>query len=252
MEYLSLESYICTVPGNCINVNVGSTDGATILNSITKSSKQSCLTAKQFSIKEEYMESLLSMVDVSNPSKILQKHGEGSSATNSIIAKATNAILIPDNKENEHEATLAKDLWTKCGGISLSLKELQRLNNNKELSDLHINAFQNLLKAHFSMIRGLQSTILQYKRSPLLNRQEKNLQVIHITISQIIKHWTVLEIYKDDMIYLYDSAYTAVVGDGKQMIVQLLKTNKDTISVNIMDVSKQLVLQIVDFIQLPY
>ena len=110
MEYQSLENYMCTVPGNCINVSVGNPDGTIILNSITKSLKQSCLTAKQFSIKEEYMKSLLSMVDVSNPSKIQQKHGEGSSATNSIIAKATDAILIPDNNENEHEATSAKDL----------------------------------------------------------------------------------------------------------------------------------------------
>ena len=39
---------------------------------------------------------------------------------------------------------------------------------------------------------------------------------------------------------MYDSAYTAVVGDGKQIIAQLMKTNKETISVNIMDVSKQL------------
>ena len=240
MEYQSLESYICTLSENCLNVNVENSDGAIILNSITKSSRQSSFTVKQISIKEECMKSLLSILDISNPSNIQQRHREGSSATRSAtIAKATDAIVIPDNSESEHEITSAKDLWTKCGGISLNRKELQRLTNNKELSDLHINAFQNLLKAQFSSIGGLQNTILQYKGSPLLNRQEKNLQVIHITISQTIKHWAVLEINKDDMIYLYDSAYTSVVGDGKKIIAQLLKTDKNTFCVNIMDVGKQ-------------
>lgn len=44
---------------------------------------------------------------------------------------------------------------------------------------------------------------------------------------------------KDDMIYLNDSAYTSFVDDGKQIIAQLLKTDKNTFCVNIMDVGKQ-------------
>jgi len=55
------------------------------------------------------MKSLLSIVDISNPPNIQQKHGEGSSATRSTIAKATDAIVIPDNSESEHEITSAKD-----------------------------------------------------------------------------------------------------------------------------------------------
>ena len=39
---------------------------------------------------------------------------------------------------------------------------------------------------------------------------------------------------------MYDSAYTTAVGNGKQIIAQLLKTGKDTFSVNIIDAGKQL------------
>ena len=63
---------------------------------------------------------------------IHRKHGEGSSTTRSTTAKATGAIVIPDNGESDHDVTSAKDLWTKCGGISLSQKELQRLINGKD------------------------------------------------------------------------------------------------------------------------
>jgi len=41
------------------------------------------------------------------------------------------------------------------------------------------------------------------------------------------------------MICLYDSAYTAVVGNSKHVIAQLLNTSSDSFSVNIMDVGKQ-------------
>ena len=131
-------------------MSVTNPDGAIILNSITKSSKRSSLTARQISIKEECMKSLLSIIDITNPSKIQQKHREGSSTTRSTTVEATGAIVIPDTVESDHEVTLAKDLWTKCGGISLSRKELQRLINGKELSDLHINAFQNLLRLRYT------------------------------------------------------------------------------------------------------
>ena len=57
-------------------------------------------------------------------------------------------------------------------------RDLQRLTSGKELSDLHINAFQNLLKMQFSSIGGLQSTLLQQNKSPLSNKKDNNLQVL--------------------------------------------------------------------------
>ena len=100
-------------------MSITNPDGAIILNSITKSSKWSSLTARQISIKEKCMESLQSIINITNPPKILQKHGEGSSTTRSTNVEATGAIVISDIVESDHEITSA-NLWTKCGGISLS------------------------------------------------------------------------------------------------------------------------------------
>lgn len=233
MEYLSLENYICTLPECCIAKNGNNPEDTITFNEISKSKNQSSLTTEQISITEECMKILLSIVDNSIHSDNQQSSGtEGSSSTS-----AVSVIVISEKDENEAIST--KGLWTKCGGLSLGRKELQRLLNGKELTDLHINAFQNLLKTQFDSIGGLQSTLLQEKRSPLINKWKRNLQIIHITITQTIKHWAVLEIVDDSMIYLYDSAYTTVVGDGRQIISHLLNTDKDTLSVNIMDIVKQ-------------
>ena len=235
IDYHSLESYVCTLPESCIMNSVTNPDGTITFSHITKPTKQSSLTAKQISITDDCLKCLLSIVETSIQSSVQQI----SPTKRSTSTSSTSAIVIPDDSENDDQVVLEKDLWTKCGGISLGRKELQRLLNDKELSDLHINAFQNLVKKQFPAIGGLQSTLLQQKRLPLDNKQEKNLQIIHITITQKIKHWAVLEINSDGMIYLYDSAYTSVVGNGKHVISQLLNTSGDSFSVNIMDVGKQ-------------
>ena len=50
----------------------------------------------------------------------------------------------------------------KHGAITLSKKECQEIFGDKESSDLHMNALQNLLKK-FSHNTGLQNTLLQMK-----------------------------------------------------------------------------------------
>ena len=235
MDYHSLESYVCTLPESCIMKDVTNSDDTLTFNHITKPAKQSSLTAKQIFITEDCTKFLLSIVETSLQSSVQQN----SVPKRSTSTSTTGAIVIPDNAENDSQAESVKDLWTRCGGILLGRRELQRLLNDKELSDLHINAFQNLVKTQFQSIGGLQSTLFQQKQLPLQNKQQKNLQIIHVTINAAIKHWAVLEMNNDSMICLYDSAYTSGVGNGKNIIAQLLNTNDDTFTVNIMDVGKQ-------------
>ena len=200
VEYKPLESYICTLPEDCIIIDG---DG----DSDVLPAKQSSFMAKKFSIKEQCMASLLKVVQnykVTKELKSDQKSRENSEN------KATNILSIPIDS---NQSTTTKDHWTKCGGVSLSKRDLQRLTGGKELSDLHINAFQNLVKTQFHSIGGSQSTLLQQKRSSLSNKKEKNLQAINISINPTVKHWAVLEINRSG-IFLYDSAYTSVAGDG--------------------------------------
>ena len=101
-------------------------------------------------------------------------------------------IFIPDNNDL---STTIKDHWTKCGGICLSKRDLQKFTGDKELSDLHINAFQNLLKGQIDSIGRLQSTLLQQKKLSLSNKKEKNLQAINISISPTSKQWAVAKVF---------------------------------------------------------
>ena len=53
-----------------------------------------------------------------------------------------------------------------------------------------------------------------------------------------MKHWAVLEI-KSNTIFLYDSAYTMISGDGKQVIAHLVNTKENQLTVHVMNISKQ-------------
>ena len=234
MKYIPLENYICTLPEGCIIINNTSKDNS---DGDLPQAKQSSLTAKNFSIREQCMESLLTIVEnyeVTKKIKSDQKYREKSESSAANTLAATSPIFI----SNDSNLSTIKDHWTKCCGISLSKRDLQKLTGGKELSDLHINAFQNLLKSQFNSIGGLQSTLLQQNKSPLSNKKENNLQAINISISATVKRWAVLEINSNG-IFLYDSAYTSLAGDVKKIIAHLINTNEDQLTVHIMNIAKQ-------------
>ena len=72
-----------------------------------------------------------------------------------------------------------EDCWSRCGDVVLSRKDLQIILGGKELSDLHIDAFQNLVKMQFPHIGGLQTMLLQTKLPLKCNGGETLLQVNH-------------------------------------------------------------------------
>ena len=49
----------------------------------------------------------------------------------------------------------------------------------KELCDADINLAQRLLKAEFPELGGLQSSLLQQKMTPIAEKKEKMLQIVH-------------------------------------------------------------------------
>ena len=61
------------------------------------------------------------------------------------------------------------------------------ITSSKKLTDLHINAAQQLLQQKFEDINRLQSTLLQQKKTPL--RETNNMiQIIHVRNN----HWAVI------------------------------------------------------------
>lgn len=149
-------------------------------------------------------------------------------------------VQMPCN-DNVTSSRPERDMWVRYGGILLSKKEKQEILNNKELSDMHINAFQNLMKRSYPHISGLQNTLLQNTtlNCSLQRKTAMTLQIIHISTSPQSGHWAAIQIFENDEVHLYDSAYTSAAGDAKETIARLLHSEKDYIKINIMNVSKQ-------------
>jgi len=103
-----------------------------------------------------------------------------------------------------------------------------------------MNAFHNVMKEEFPEIKGLQSTLLQYK-CPLSRENIENgrtiLQIIHMSHA-VCSHWAVLHLVNKD-IYFYDSAYTHIADNTLQVIAHLVKSNEQSIDIKLMNISKQ-------------
>ena len=138
-------------------------------------------------------------------------------------------ITIEDGVSHDNKDT--SDYWVRYGGIALSKKDRYELTNGKELSDLHVNAYQALLKSNFPKVNGLQNTLLQQKYS--LEHSEA-LQVIHVRKS----HWAAIQTSGSN-VYLYDSSYTSLSTDTFNTIAQLLRCKESEIKIHIMNISKQ-------------
>ena len=109
---------------------------------------------------------------------------------------------------------------------------MQRILGGAELTDLHVDCYQKLVKSHFPHISGLQSTLYQ-NRTPLVNK-EVSLQIIHCRSS----HWAALEVRGND-VCLYDSAYTTPSSDTLEVIAQLIRSPSESFTVKVMNVAKQ-------------
>ena len=145
------------------------------------------------------------------------------------------AIIIADEDFSNNDRSSPLQYWTNVYGITLTKKDLYQIVGGKELSDLHVNAFQNLVKSKFPHIGGLQSTLLQ-KRSPLNCADvDMSLQIIHTRRS----HWAALQ-FCDGNVYLYDSAYMSISTDTLEVIAQLMRAKEQSIKIHMMNIAPQL------------
>ena len=71
--------------------------------------------------------------------------------------KMTTRKYLPRKKDEE--------CWTISGRIVLITKDLQLVTNVRELSNMHVNAYQNLIKKQFPHISVFQSTLLEVSRA---------------------------------------------------------------------------------------
>ena len=122
------------------------------------------------------------------PHVALAKYLVLKSGTFTTIQNLTSATGSKDNPAiADHDIVI--DLWSRCGNINLTKKEKQDILCGKELNDLHINAFQNLLKSQFTEIGGLHNTLTTVEDTLSKDSNKNILQIIHMP-----NHWAALQV----------------------------------------------------------
>ena len=205
--YHSIESYICTLTHDCIDTSASTDDSEVSVTCIPfKPTVIPCNTSV-IVLNQECDEYILSLIGTQN--------------------------CNPEFAENI-TCTVKEKGWVTCGKAVLTSREKMMLCNGKELSDIHIDASQNLLKLQFYDINGLQSMLYQNKQP--LKKCDNVLQIMFVNNN----HWAVLSTLANvSAVSYYDSAYNKLSVTTQQTIATLLSPSNGQVTVNIMDIAKQ-------------
>ena len=214
--FIPISSYICTVSFDCFETIDGAHPTGIARND---PEKVSLLTAQNLSLSQQ------SLLIIKN---LHASHTKSCQSPNSSSQK-----VIATNKQCS--STSAKsNYWVKCGTITLKKQDLQLIKNDKELTDQHVNAFQNVVKSNFPLIGGLQHTLLQYK-SPVQLQDGNGLQILHIDDH----HWATLQICNHNTLLYYDSSFSSCSRATMTVISQLVRSSDKDIKIQVMNIGKQ-------------
>ena len=105
--------------------------------------------------------------------------------------------------------------WVQANGIILLEAHRNQTTHGTKLNHLVINMVQQLLKAQFPIVTGLQLTLLQSKKNyPAL--KDNNVQIVHSRGD----HWIVTSRASSGVVKVYDSVYDTI--NKKQQILFLI------------------------------
>lgn len=160
--HISLSTRIYALcPQDCFE-NLENVNISMLSNNICKINTDNAklLTLEEFTLNSSTTLNIQNIFQDSNPTAI----------------QSRKTLTPPGNKtESETQHVPINDCWTKCGRIGLTKKDKQQILNGKELTDMHVNAFQNIARVQFSLTGGLHNTLLLYKTSLTLENYEQSL-----------------------------------------------------------------------------
>jgi len=119
-----------------------------------------------------------------------------SSQIDSIQSQDT--LIIEDNNDTKQDAvpkeiSLKSTEWVHIRSYKLTLAEKAMLTNNHWLSDLHLNAVQELLKIQFPHIGGLRNTVTVIHTMQMQPLPKGSIQTLHVCGN----HWIVASTYHE-------------------------------------------------------
>jgi len=134
--------------------------------------------------------------------------------TSSNFVDLTMTSSVSDNKLKSQD-------WLRTGGIWLTRENKSEILRGDKLNNLVINFVQKLLKKQFPLMKGLQSTLMQYK-SPIAsnNASAPQVQVIHCCGD----HWIVgSTVHSGSLgnVQIYDSLFDTIDGQTVDVVSRL-------------------------------
>ena len=126
--------------------------------------------------------------------------------------------------------------------LRLSDLEIENIVMGVELSDVHINLAQRILKQQFPELNGLESTLFQEKEQVLTEDNVKN--KIHIIHCEKRHHWIVASTANitggtTDVVMVMDSFYYTIDQDTKQIIYNLFRYGPKQPTIKLIRTQKQ-------------
>ena len=172
--HIPINMYLCTLPTRCFR-NLEDVNMSAISNNISKINDNN---AKLLMLEKFILDS--------NIMQIIQNIFQDDIPT---VVESKKTPKPTDSKTESESKHIVNEPWIKCGRIALSKKDKQQIVNGKELTDMHINAFQSLARESFPLIGGLHNTLLLDKTSLAVKNYEQSLQIVHIPDRS---HWALL------------------------------------------------------------
>ncbi len=133
---------------------------------------------------------------------------------------------IPEPKrsriEVQNEESSQLEIWVSGLPNGLVLRQLEKniLLNGNELTDMHVNAFQVLLKEKFPRVRGL---FLTFAPSSVGGWTDNYIQILHCNGN----HWITVSTVNcaNDVVNVYDSLYTSITEETKDNLAKIFSTS---------------------------
>ena len=147
-SFLSVKSYLCTLSRGCF-VSLDCREASSSKIFTLDAGRIALMTAHKVTLTTKAIDHITTLC-VSDDQQ----------------SQKASIINISTDLKNVQEVD--EQIWVKCGDVTLTKQEKDRLIGGHELSDTHINFAQLLLKQQFPNIDGFRNTLQQNK--PFINQ----------------------------------------------------------------------------------
>ena len=234
-DYVPITTYLCTLSHGCFENSV-SINIPPAINASYNVKNAEVMVSQDLVLTEATATNVMNLLQDSNAVDAFE------TANTSKRAKGTSTqiVILDDKNATDSCKSVIADQWVKRGRISLTKKDKQHILHDKELLDLHVNAFHSIARTQFPLIGGLYNTLvlknMSFTKDGCDHEHAQSLQIIHIKERS---HWAVLQLIKSE-IYLYDSVFLSASAETLELLAQLVKTRESTLRINIMNVHQQI------------